>query len=742
MILVSSRIFFLYVLVMSVLISRQAKAEEVQDTVRHHKVALVLSGGGAKGFAHIGVLKILEKEGIPIDLIVGTSMGSLIGGVYAIGYRADDIERIVKTQDWTNILSDDVPRLFLSRNDQRIRQRYLISLPYNEKKSLTLPLGVIKGQNVLNLLCGLAGNVPENADFLKFPIPFACVSANLETGKEVIIKNGFLPTALFSSMAIPGVFEPSKRDGMMLVDGGIVNNFPTDVAKAMGADIIIGVDIQGDFYTQKEIKSMGEILGQMINFLGMEKNSNNGSLCDLVIRPDITGYSTSSFTHEAADTLIRRGKEATLALHEQLEQLKAKYHLMAPKEKTKSLVAPKKWAITGLEFNGVHNMNETFLKKRLNLLIPGHYSYDDIKTAIDRLYGYGGFDKIYFTLTDNPIVKGKILTLNITKEKEFSLNIGFKVNTTDAAALLLNVTRKNYRTTLGLISASAELSANPGINLLAETNRNNFPALGIQLKGKRQNYSIYEDGNKIYNADLSYASGAIYLYQSFLKKYNAGVSITEEYFNGDVFSKSNNSSAVAINKTNHFNTNVYTYFSLDNMDNFYFPTKGTNLYAEFSFDTDLKNLKKLSPAILFKMKNVISVGNKTALLLNLYGRALLRSDYPSIKTTFIGGDSYSQYFSYHLPFIGLPPVTLADRYAIIGLIGTRIQLAKSQYISFLINGLRQENEFDSWWNRLEMTMGGGIKYSVKSIVGPIDVGLGYSKMNGEVTFSANLGYWF
>ncbi len=741
MILHSSRIFFLCILFLIILISRQAEAKDVQDTVRHYKVALVLSGGGAKGFAHIGVLKVLEKEGIPIDLIVGTSMGSLIGGIYAIGYSADEIEKMVKAQDWSNILSDDVPRLFLSKNDQEIRQRYLISLPYNAKKTLTLPLGVIKGQNVLNLLCGLAGNVPEHADFSQFPIPFACVATNLVTGKEVIMKDGFLPTAMFSSMAIPGVFEPSKRNGMLLVDGGIVNNFPTDVAKAMGADIIIGVDIQGGFYTQKEIQSMSEILGQMINFLGMEKNSNNGNLCDLVIRPDITGYSTSSFTDEAADTLIRRGEEATMALHEQLEQLKAKYHLQ-PKEKSRNLVAPEKWAITGLKFTGIHNMNENFLKKRLNLLIPGHYSYKDIKTAIDRLYGYGGFDKIYFTLTDNPIVKGKILNLNITKEKEFSLNIGFKVNTTDAAALLLNVTRKNYGTTLGLISASAELSANPGINLLAETNKNNLPALGVQLKGKRQNYDIYEDGDKVYNADLYYASGSIYLYQSFLRKYNAGFGISEEYFNGDVFSKSNTSSTVLINKTNYFNTNVYTYFSLDNMDNFYFPTKGTNLYAEFSSDTESKNLKQLSPAILFKMRNVIPIGGKTALLLNLYGRALFRSDYPGIKTTFIGGDSYSQYFSYHLPFIGLPPVTLADRYVLIGLIGTRIQVAKSQYISVLINGLQQENKLDDWWNGPKTTLGGGIKYSMKSIVGPIDVGLGYSGMNKELTFSANLGYWF
>ena len=709
------------------------------DTLCRKKVALVLSGGGAKGFAHIGVLKILEEEGIPIDIIVGTSIGSLIGGIYSIGYTADEIEKMVNKLNWNMLLSDDVSRLDLPKKDQSLKQRYLISLPLNEKKIISLPMGVIKGQNAFNLLCGLCANVPENTDFTKFPISFACVSANLETGKEVIMKNGFLPSAIFSSLAIPGIFEPSHRDSMLLVDGGIVNNFPTDIAKKMGADIIIGVDIQSDLYTKKEIKSMSEIMGQMVNFLGMEKNSTNGKLCDIEIRPDITGYSTASFTIEAADTLICRGEEATKAIKGQLEELKTKYHL-SPKKISRELVAPEKWKITGIDLKGYTKINEDFIKKKMKMNLPGEYSYDEIKKAIDRIYGYGGFKKIYFTLPQDSENKGRTLTLNITKEKKYTQNIGFKVNTTDAASLLLNVTHKNYANIFGYLSASAELSANPGVSLTAESTKEDLPCFGISLKGKHQNYSIHENGQKNIDADLYYASGNLYLYQSFLTRYNAGFGINEEYFNGDVFSRGDNSQSLQSGKIKTFNTNLYLYFSLDNMDDFYFPKKGTNLYSEINFDTNLK-LENISPSLLIRLKNVIPISGKSALLLNFYSRSQFDKNYPEAKTTLIGGDCYSKYFSYHLPYIGASPVIMADRFTTIELIGLRKKFAKTKYISLLFNALQEygsiipkKNSTYSW--------GGGIKLSMETLFGPIEMSIGYSNLSSSLDFSANLGLWF
>jgi len=712
-------------------------AQEKTEKSGRPKIALVLSGGGAKGFAHIGVLKVLEEEGIPIDLIVGTSMGSLVGGIYSLGYNALELEGLVKSLSWGKTLSDEVPRIFLSKNDQLIKQRYIFSLPIDGNKKLNLPQGLVKGQNVLNIFCGLAGNVPTDADFSKFTIPFACVATDLETGKEVVLNHGFLPTAMFSSMAIPIAFKSADRNGFLLADGGLVNNFPTDVAKKMGADIIIGVDIRSDFYRRDKLNTIENVMGQLVGFFDMGKDSINKSNCNLIIRPDITGYSVSSFNNQAVDTLIIRGENAANGFRKQLRELKMKYKLEKP-EKSRELVKPDQWHITDLSLTGNYHLGKNYMEKVLNIKIPGNYSSEEIKTAIDRLYGLGGFELIYFNLIDAE--KGKTLNLSITTKEIFTQNIGFKANTTDAAAIMINITRKNYKNVFGLLSASAELSRNPGLTLIAESNRTKLPTLGISLKGKYQNYNVFENGDKIFDAKIFYTSSALYLYKSFLEWFNLGLGLQEEYYQGDIFRKKDIYPIVSTDP-NTFLTNAYSYLSFDNMDDFYFPRKGTNIYAEFSLTADFKKNNNLSPAFLFKMRNVIPVWQKTALLLDFYSRSLFNSDFSQPKITLVGGEPYSQYFNYHLPFMGIAAVNIAERFTYIGLIGLRVQVSSSQYFSVLFNGLKQTNYME-FFNDNKMIFGGGIKYGLQTFVGPMDLTLGYSGSTAKPTFSANFGYWF
>ncbi len=723
-------------IVLAVLLCYWAKG---QDSIpAHPRVAVVLSGGGAKGFAHIGVLKVLEDEGIPVDIIVGTSIGSLVGGIYSLGYTASELEDIVHGQDWENILSDDVSRLFLSKNDQVIAQRYLFSLPMTRKHELRLPQGIIKGQNVLNTFCGLAANVPDDADFTKFPIAFACIATNLENGDEEVLDHGFLPTAMYASMAIPGVFLPCERDSLILVDGGVVNNFPVDVAKKMGADIIIGVDIRGDYYDRRKLKSVSEIFTNLINFYSKEKDARNKDLCNLIIKPDVSGYSAASFSNEAADTLIKRGEEAARGMISQIRALKQEYHLAYHKH-SESLIASGRWKIDNVKFTGGKGLNKEFLKKTMNLQLPGEYTYDEIKNSVDRLYGTGGFDKVYFSLEDD--VDGKVLVLHVSQKEVYSQNVGFKVNTTDAAALLLNATWKDYSKMIGLFSVSAELSANPGLSIIAQTTRQGFPDLGIELKGKDQNYNIYDHGSKIFNADLFYSSATLYLGQSFSTWWKTGIGFQEEYFEGDVFIKNSDTSPVLANRNKFWLTNAYAYLSFDNMDHFYFPERGSSVYLEFTVNSDFRATDKFTPVVLLKMNNVFPVAKKFAFLLDIYARGLFNPDFPEIKTTMVGGDSYSHYLNYHFPFLGLPPVVLAERFASVGTAGIRWHMSRSQYISLLFNTLQQGTEV----NDLDLNnaiYAVGAKYSLKTFVGPLDIGVGYSGFHGKPTFSANLGFWY
>ncbi|WP_163714787.1 patatin-like phospholipase family protein [Mangrovibacterium lignilyticum] len=728
--------FIILCFVCFVIILPPVQAQDQKETKRP-KVALVLSGGGAKGFAHIGAIKVLEEEGIPIDIIVGTSIGSLIGGIYSVGYTSDELEKIVRSQNWEQVLSDDVSRLYLSPPDQALKQRYLFSLPFNNQRKLSLPQGVIRGQNVLNIFCGLMANVPSDADFTTFPIEFACVATNIENGNEEVLTHGFLPTAMYSSMAIPAVFMPGEHDGKLLVDGGVVNNFPVDVAKQMGADIIIGVDIRDDYYSRDQIKSINEIFLNLINFYTKEKDVQNHDLCDLVIKPDVADFSGGSFTRAATDTLIKRGEEATAALRTQLRELKQKYQLQ-PGTISRRYVEEQRWRISKINLDCDNKLNQEFLLKIMNLPLDEQYNYADIKSAVDRLYGTKGFENVYFDLSDNPV--GKTLNVHLTVQDERSQNIGFRVNTTEAAALLLNATWKNYSRTVSLLSISTELSANPGLEFLTETNWHNFPDLGFKVNAKFQNYNIYDSGEKAYDADLFYTSAKLYLEQRF-HTFRTGFSVQEEYFDGDIYGGKDRSVDELSTQTNYLLSGASFYLAFDNQDHYYFPRKGTRLYVELNVNSELKKDGHSSPYLLFKMENVFPVSRKTAFLVNLYGRGILSENYPEIKTTFIGGEAYSRYFNYHLPFTGMPPVSMAERFSAIGLVGVRFRLSSSQYLSFVFNSLQQGTEYNQILPDLAV-YGGGIKYALKTVVGPLVVGVGYSDYHAKPTFSANLGYWF
>jgi NTE family protein len=234
------------------------------------KIGLVLGGGGAKGVAHIGVLKVLEEAGIPIDYIAGTSMGAIVGGLYSVGYSANEIDSLVQAQDWTTLLSDRVDRSSLSFPEKENAERFLVTIPFGLEKKDRNFSGVIKGQNLLNLFSNLTIGYHDSIDFNKLNIPFACVAVNLVDGKEYVFHNGRLPLAMRASMAIPAAFTPIRLNGMVLVDGGLNNNYPADVVREMGADIIIGVDLgTSDLKNNNEINTASDVLGQIIGLHGV-----------------------------------------------------------------------------------------------------------------------------------------------------------------------------------------------------------------------------------------------------------------------------------------------------------------------------------------------------------------------------------------------------------------------------------------------------------------------------------------
>ena len=263
------------------------------------KIGLVLSGGGAKGLAHIGVLKVLEEVGITPDFITGASMGSIMGGLYAVGYSADEIEQIVISANWDQLLSNKVPMNEVAYEEKDYYNRYINELTISGLR-LELPKGLIEGQKLSNLLSNLTRPVHDIHDFNLFPIPFACMGADIETGLKVVLNQGSMARSLRASMAIPTVFTPVEIDSKLLVDGGLVHNFPVEENLEMGADFIIGVFVGNQLSTKDELKSPLDVLIQSAIIHSSFDDDIQKELTDIYIEPDFGTYGSTSYDDAAA----------------------------------------------------------------------------------------------------------------------------------------------------------------------------------------------------------------------------------------------------------------------------------------------------------------------------------------------------------------------------------------------------------------------------------------------------------
>ncbi len=294
-------------LIILLFLSSLGYSQEIEKGEKDVKVGLVLSGGGAKGYAHVGVLKVLEENGVRVDYIAGTSMGAIIGALYASGYSAQELDSIVRVHDFLTLTTDEVPRDAYSFYQKENKGKYAISLPLYKWK-IGLPKSISKGQNIFNLFSQLTENVHQVEDFSKLPIPFFCIATDLETGDEVVLDHGFLPEAIRASSAFPSVYAPVEINDKMLVDGGIVNNYPIELLKAKGVDYIIGVNVLGKLSNRDELNSAPEILMQIAGYQMYDGLAKKIAMTDLYIRPEVSQYGDFSF--EATNEIIKAGESA------------------------------------------------------------------------------------------------------------------------------------------------------------------------------------------------------------------------------------------------------------------------------------------------------------------------------------------------------------------------------------------------------------------------------------------------
>jgi NTE family protein len=445
--------FLFFALLLSVFFGKTYSQE-----TKRPKIGVVLSGGGAKGIAHIGILKALEEEGIRPDFIVGTSMGSIIGGLYSLGYNADQLDSIIRQIDWDLVLSNNIPYNYISFEEKQYYTRYLISLSFKDGK-LALPSGMIEGQMLGQVLNRYTWPAMKYNNFDEFPIPFRCVATDVSTAEPIVFKDGSLAEALRASMAIPTVFTAANIDSTLAVDGGILDNFPVDVVKSMGADYVIGVNVSDEGLEKaKDIGSMTGILMQVAMFPSLKKVKSDIEKCDIYIKPDLKGYSTGSFSSyaEILELGYVAGEKARSRFHELAQEIGA--HSQPP---SGTSLQAEPILVENIILKGNKYVSDRLILGKLNVSAGKKVTREQIETGVNRIFGVNAFKKVSYQIEKIPNVQKYNLVIKVVEDQPASLKASVHYDNLFSAGIVLNTTLRNLVGKSSRLILEGDISQSP-----------------------------------------------------------------------------------------------------------------------------------------------------------------------------------------------------------------------------------------------------------------------------------------
>ena len=711
------------------------------------KVGVVLSGGGAKGMAHIKALKVIEEAGIPIDYIAGTSMGAIVGGLYAIGYTPEQLDSMVRKQNWTFLLSDRIKRSAMSLTDRERSEKFIVSIPFTKSpKDAASSGGIIKGQNLANLFSDSTMGYHDSINFDKLPIPFACVAANVVNGEQIIFHNGILSTAMRASMAIPGVFTPVRQDSMVLVDGGIVNNYPADVVKAMGADVIIGVYVQNALKKADKLNSAPDILGQIVDITCQSNHEKNVDLTDTYIRVNVDGYSSASFTPAAIDTLMRRGEEAAKAQWNSLLALKKKIGISdnyVPKRHGpySSLSNVRTIYVTDISFSGVEADDKKWLMKKCNLKENSNITTQQIEQALYQLRGSQSYSSASYTLTDTP--EGYHLNFLLQAKYEKRINLGIRFDSEEIASLLINGTADLKTHIPSRLSLTGRLGKQYAARIdytLEPMQQRNF---NFSYMFQYNDINIYEEGERAYNTTYKYHLAEFGFSDVWYKNFRFGLGFRFEYYKyKDFLFKKPEFIGLDV-ESEHF-LSYFAQVHYNTYDKGYFPSKGSDFKAAYSLYTDnMAQYNEQAPfsALSASWASVIPATRRFSIIPSIYGRVLIGKGIPYPLKNAIGGEVYGFYIPQQLPFAGVTNMELMENSIIITSLKFRQRMGSIHYLTLTGNyGLTDSHFFEILKGKQLFGISAG--YGMDSVFGPLEISLGYSNQTDKGSCFVNLGYYF
>ncbi|MGL1338683.1 serine protease [Vibrio parahaemolyticus] len=606
-----SRYFALWVSLFLIATPSVAQVKN-EDTPTRPKVAVVLAGGGAKGAAHIGVLNALEEMHIPVDIITGTSMGAYVGGLYATGMSADEIESFIYSVDWNSGYRDRVDRSQRRVRDKEYEDRYQITtdlgLRFGEVRA---PTGVVQGQNMLRVLRETTGNLGRFDSFDELAIPYRSVATDILELDEVVIGNGYLVDAMMASMSVPGALPPYKLNGHMLVDGGVVNNMPVDVARAMGADVVIAVDISTDYKTEDDFTGLFTVADQLSNYLVRRSTQQQVETLqehDVYIRPNVGQMETVEF--DKMPWAFQSGYDITKEMESKLAGLRlsnAEYqkYIDHKQEVRKKLVYGDDRVVDEIVIVNNTHYSDVLLTNRLELETGRKIETAEIEKAVENLYALDRFELITYHFEE---VDGSNLLVFDVNEKSWGpnyLNFRFFLEDDFDTDSQYGIGMSTNFTNLNSHGAEMALNVEMGTDKLIEAELYS-PVLSSQeffVAGKLA-YSSEGRNLPVSDDDSSLSSVNDFLpvsYTEFVSEIAIGIQPTlwQELRLGGRYSSGSIelSTLASVGNLDFERRGLFANYRLDTLDDFAFPTRGLLVDLEYlvSHDTSPEEIGQSKP---------------------------------------------------------------------------------------------------------------------------------------------------
>jgi len=739
----SRKILLLIYFLLPVLLISNLSTAQPKDTISSSPrpaVGLVLSGGGAKGIAYIGLLKVIQEAGLPIDYIGGTSIGSIMGGLYALGYHPDSIAKMVRSIDWDALLTDRIDRKYIAYEEKEFGENYIITLPYRDK-NVSMSSYLYQGQEINLLLNHYFSPAFKTHDFNDLPTPFLCIGTDLFTGNAVLLDTGYLPMAIRASMSIPAYFAPTDYRSYYLVDGGVVNNFPVQEVKKKGADIVISGDVQSPLRSSPEaFNSVTAVLDQVITFNRGAANVSGKELTDIYIPMDME-YGMMDFVDY--DSIIAFGERAARPYYNRLKSLadslnEIEYRPLKPSDTGPVHEIP----INSVRIKGYEKFAGSYFRNYFDVKEDTVFTLEGIERSIRQMYGTRFFEKVNYEVHANG--KRNDLVIQVKESDPGYFSAGLHYDNDYSASLLINATFRNVLGKRSKLFSDLVLGENPRIRAFYMVDNGAQPGIGVKGEYYYFKFESYDSLQKVNNIAFSNYKASAFINYSLKNLLNFRGGFDYEYFRF----KQDIKTDTLQDEFSSYGTFFIT-FSADSRDKAYFPTRGSKSELRFEYVMPLsknwsKDLFTSSSILYWKYDFSYPVSTRVSLRPGLFlGSTMSSENRPPRQHNFgLGGMNPNQYVSTFLPFTGLHFIQKFGYHAAVFRMKVQYNFYKKLYFTALCDAGSAEIDFNEVYQPENFMIGYGGTVSYDSFIGPLELTLMGSNMNSKPMLFLNLGFWF